>query len=195
MTTNIIFSGVGGQGIIVASDIFCEAALSDGWDVAKAEVHGMAQRGGSIVAHVRVGKKVQAPLIETGNADIIVGFEMLETARVLPMLKKNGTVMLNTKYLLPSISNGVSGLSSKQLLDLIKNRTSNVYEIDGTGIANKLGNTLTVNMLLLGALSSATEKMVKKESLTKALSDRLKPKHVALNLKAFNLGREQVKPR
>ena len=78
MTTNIVFSGVGGQGIVVASDIFCEAALIDELDVAKAEVHGMAQRGGSIVAHVRVGEKIYAPLIEKGEANIIVGFEMLE---------------------------------------------------------------------------------------------------------------------
>ncbi|MEJ2280416.1 MAG: 2-oxoacid:acceptor oxidoreductase family protein [Candidatus Bathyarchaeota archaeon] len=85
MILNIVFSGIGGQGIVVASDIFCEAALLDGLDVAKAEVHGMAQRGGSIVAHVRIGDKVQAPLIETGKADIILGFEMLETARVLPI--------------------------------------------------------------------------------------------------------------
>ena len=93
MVTNIVFSGVGGQGIVVASDIFCEAALLDGLDVAKAEVHGMAQRGGSIVAHVRVGEKVHAPLIETGTADVILGFELLEAARVLPMLNKDGTVI------------------------------------------------------------------------------------------------------
>ena len=196
MITNIIFSGVGGQGIIVASDIFCEAALIDGWDVAKAEVHGMAQRGGSIVAHVRVGEKVQAPLIETGKADIIVGFEMLEAARVLPMLNKNGTVLLNTKYLPPSISNGdaLSGLSNEKLLEIIKERAPNVYEIDGISIANKLGNILTVNTILLGALSSITENLVKKESLTKALSDRLKAKYVSLNIEAFDLGRTQVKP-
>ena len=99
MKLDIIFTGVGGQGIVVASDIFCEAAMMDGWDVAKAEVHGMAQRGGSIVAHVRIGNNVQAPIIEKGKANMILGFEMLETARTLSMLKKDGIVLINTKYI------------------------------------------------------------------------------------------------
>ena len=104
MKLDIVFAGVGGQGIVVASDIFCEAAMMDGWDVAKAEVHGMAQRGGSIVAHVRVGDKVQAPIIEKGKADMILGFELLETARTLPMLGEIGKILVNTKYISPSAS-------------------------------------------------------------------------------------------
>ena len=81
MNLDIVFSGVGGQGVVVLSDIFCEAAMLDGFDVAKAEIHGMAQRGGSIVAYARIGNKVDSPLIETGKADAIVGFEILETAQ------------------------------------------------------------------------------------------------------------------
>jgi len=194
MVLNIVFSGVGGQGIVVASDIFCEAALIDGWDVAKAEVHGMAQRGGSIVAHVRVGEKVQAPLIETGTADIILGFEMLEAARVLPMLNKNGTVIVNTKYIPPSTSAGGSpALNHEQILGMIRSRAKTVYEIDGIGIANRLGNLLVVNTILLGALSGIPENPVKKESLETAIASRLKEKYVTLNLEAFKIGREQVK--
>jgi len=193
MVLNIVFSGIGGQGIVVASDIFCEAALFDGLDVAKAEVHGMAQRGGSIVAHVRVGENVQAPLIETGKADIILGFEMLEAARVLPMLKKNGTVILNTKYIPPSTSVGSSSaFNDEKILGIIRDRAHNVYEIDGIGIANKLGNLLVVNTILIGALSGILENPVSKESLEKAIAGRLKEKYVNLNLKAFQLGREQV---
>jgi len=193
MVLNIVFSGVGGQGIVVASDIFCEAALIDGWDVAKAEVHGMAQRGGSIVAHVRVGEKVQAPLIETGKADIILGFEMLEAARVLPMLNKNGTVIVNTKYIPPSTSAGASpALNHEKILGIIRDRAHKVYEVDGIDIANKLGNLIVVNTVLLGALSALPENPVKKESLEKAITGRLKQKHVNLNLKAFQLGIEQV---
>ncbi len=193
MVLNIVFSGVGGQGIVVASDIFCEAALIDGWDVAKAEVHGMAQRGGSIVAHVRVGEKVQAPLIESGKADIILGFEMLEAARVLPMLNKNGTVIVNTKYIPPSTSvGGSSVLNHEKILGIIKGRAHKVYEVDGIGIANRLGNILVVNTVLLGALSGIPENPVTKESLEKAIAGRLKEKYVALNLEAFKIGREQV---
>jgi indolepyruvate ferredoxin oxidoreductase beta subunit len=194
MVLNIVFSGIGGQGIVVASDIFCEAALIDGLDVAKAEVHGMAQRGGSIVAHVRVGDKVQAPLIETGKADIILGFEMLEAARVLPMLKKSGTIILNTKYIPPSTSaSNLSTFNHEKILGIIRDREHKIYEIDGVSIANRLGNILTVNTVLLGALSGIPENPVTKESLEKAIADRLKEKYVELNLKAFNIGREQTK--
>jgi indolepyruvate ferredoxin oxidoreductase beta subunit len=89
MKLDVVFSGVGGQGVVVLSDIYCEAAMLEGFDVAKAEIHGMAQRGGSIVAYTRIGEKVESPLIETGKADVIVGFEILETARS-PMLKPAG---------------------------------------------------------------------------------------------------------
>jgi len=193
MVLNIIFSGIGGQGIVVASDIFCEAAMIDGWDVAKAEVHGMAQRGGSIVAHVRVGEKVQAPLIETGKADVILGFEVLEAARVLPMLKKDGTVIVNTNYIQPSTSAAASAnLTVEKILDIIRARTKKVYEVDGVSIATKLGNILAVNTILLGAISAIPENLVTFESLEKAISARLKQKYVELNLKAFKMGRKQV---
>jgi indolepyruvate ferredoxin oxidoreductase beta subunit len=194
MITNIVFSGVGGQGIVVASDIFCEAALIDGLDVAKAEVHGMAQRGGSIVAHVRVGENVQAPLIEKGKAHIILGFEMLETARVLPMLNADGAVVVNTKYIPPSASFGGSAesLDHEKLLGMIKDRAKTVYEVDGIEIANRVGNLIVVNTVLLGALSALPGIPVKRESLENAIAGRLKQKYVNMNLKAFQLGVDQV---
>jgi indolepyruvate ferredoxin oxidoreductase beta subunit len=193
MKLDLIFSGTGGQGIVVLSDIFCEAALLDGFDVAKAEVHGMAQRGGSIVAHARLGEKVESPLIERGKADVILGFEILETARVLPMLKKDGTVVVNTKYMPPFTINSASKpLTQEQLLDMIKAKARAVHEVDGIGIATKLGNVLVVNTVLLGALSALPENPVKLESYKKAIAARLKEKYVDLNLKAFQLGRESV---
>jgi indolepyruvate ferredoxin oxidoreductase, beta subunit len=193
MVLNIVFSGIGGQGIVVASDIYCEAALRDGLDVAKAEVHGMAQRGGSIVAHVRVGENVQAPLIETGKADVIVGFELLEAVRVLPMLKKNGKVIVNTKYIPPSTSYARSfNFTEEKILKLIKSKTKKVYAVDGLGIANKLGNVLVVNTILVGALSGIPDNPVSKESLKKAIAGRLKEKYVELNIKAFTIGSEQT---
>ena len=193
MVLNIVFSGIGGQGIVVASDIFCEAALLDGFDVAKAEVHGMAQRGGSIVAHVRVGDNVQSPLIETGKADIILGFEMLEAARVLPMIKKNGTVILNTKFIPPSTSISSSDLNNEKILKIIKDKTKNVFEIDGVGLAKKLGNILVVNTILLGALSGISENPISKKSFEEAIASRLKEKYISLNLKAFRIGIKQIK--
>jgi indolepyruvate ferredoxin oxidoreductase beta subunit len=194
MKWDLVFSGIGGQGVVVLSDIFCEAALLDGFDVAKAEVHGMAQRGGSIVAYARIGEKVESPLIERGKADVILGFEMLETARVLPMLKKDGTVVVNTKYIPPNITfNSASKpLAQEQLLSAIKTKARIVHEVDGVGIATELGNVLVVNTVLLGALSALPENPVKDESYKKAIAARLKEKYVNLNLKAFQLGRESV---
>ncbi len=197
MKLDIVFSGVGGQGVVVISDIFCEAALIDGFDVAKAEIHGMAQRGGAIVAHVRIGDKVQAPLIEHGTADIVLGFEVLETARALPMLKEKGAVVVNTKYMPPHAASAcfAKPLSQEQLLSLIKKKASAVHEVDGIGIAKKLGNMLVVNTVLLGALSALPENPVEKESLKKAMASRLKEKYVEVNLNAFQLGVESVKSR
>lgn len=194
MKLDVIFAGVGGQGVVVVSDIFCEAALIDGFDVAKAEIHGMAQRGGTVVAHARIGDKVQAPLIERGKADIVLGFEVLETARALPMLRNEGTVIVNTKYLPPSTAAACSNklLSQERLLKMIKERAGFVHGIDAVSMAEKLGNLLVVNIILLGALSALPETPVKKKSFEKAIVGRLKEKYVKLNLQAFQLGRENV---
>jgi indolepyruvate ferredoxin oxidoreductase beta subunit len=195
MKLDVVFCGIGGQGVVVLSDIFCEAALIDGFDVAKAEIHGMAQRGGSIVAHARLGEKVEAPLIERGAADVILGFEVLETARALPMLKKNGKVVVNTKYIPPSASAAFSGKlpSEKELLTMINRKAGKVFEIDGIGIALELGNPLVVNTVLLGALSALPETPVKPESFEKAIVGRFKEKYVKMNMQAFQRGRESVK--
>lgn len=192
MNLDIVFSGVGGQGVVLLSDIYCEAAMLDGFDVAKAEIHGMAQRGGSIVAYTRIGPKVETPLIETGKADAIIGFEILETARALPMLKQNGMVVVNSKYIPPNCM--VIGARTKKVEDLmaILKAKAKVYEVDGVGIAENLGNLLVVNTILLGALSALPEIPVKIESFKQAIAGRLKEKYINLNLKAFQLGRESV---
>ena len=192
MKLDLVFTGVGGQGVVVLSDIFCEAAMLEGFDVAKAEIHGMAQRGGSIVAYARIGNKVESPLIETGKADAIVGFEVLETARALPMLKRNGTVIVNMKLIQPScLPSGVKPKSTKELMALLRAKAL-VHEVDGIGIAENLGNMLVVNTILLGALSALPEIPVKVESFQQAIAGRLKEKYINLNLKAFQLGRESV---
>jgi len=194
MKLDLIFTGVGGQGVVVLSDIFCEAAVLDGFDVAKAEIHGMAQRGGSISAHVRIGDKVLSPLIERGKGDIIVGFEILEAARSLPMLKDKGTAVVNTKYIPPNstLQGSAKPLAPDDLMALIRKKAKNVFEIDGIGIANKLGNPLVVNTVLLGAVSAISENPIKQASFQQAISSRLKEKYVKLNLEAFKQGRQSV---
>ena len=194
MKLDLIFTGVGGQGVVVLSDIFCEAALLEGFDVAKAEIHGMAQRGGSISAHVRIGEKILSPLIERGKSDVVVGFEVLETARALPMLKPKGTVVVNTKYIPPNSSLAASAkpLTSGSLLAMIREKALYVYEVDGIAIASKLGNLMVVNTILLGAVSALPEIPVKQESFNQAIASRLKEKFIKLNLQAFQAGREAV---
>jgi len=192
MRLDTVFSGVGGQGVVVLSDIYCEAAMLDGFDVAKAEIHGMAQRGGSIVAYARIGDKVESPLIETGKADVVVGFEILETARALPMLKRDGEIIVNMKYIPPAGS--VSNLKPKKTEDLIQllKTKGKVHEVDGIGIAQKLGNLLVVNTVLLGAFSALPEVPIRQESFKQAIAGRLKEKYINVNLKAFELGKESV---
>jgi indolepyruvate ferredoxin oxidoreductase beta subunit len=194
MKLDSVFSGIGGQGIVALSDIFCEAAMLDGFDVAKAEIHGMAQRGGSIVAHARIGEKIESPLIEYGKADVILGFEILETARVLPMLKEEGTVIMNAKYIPTTCTLSGSTKLKKpgDFVDLIRKKALKVHEIEGEGIATKLGNVLVVNTVLLGAFSALPENPVNPDSYKKAIATRFKQKYVDLNLKAFQLGRESV---
>ena len=192
MNLDIVFSGVGGQGVVVLSDIYCEAAMLEGFDVAKAEIHGMAQRGGSIIAFTRIGNKVESPLIETGKADAIVGFEILETARALPMLKKNGTIIVNMKYIPPNYAaSGIKPKTTQKLMELLRAKAL-VYEVNGAGIAQSLGNMLVVNTILLGALSALPEIPVKMESFQQAITSRFKEKYINLNLKAFKLGRDSV---
>lgn len=192
MKLDVVFSGVGGQGVVVLSDIFCEAAMLEGFDVAKAEIHGMAQRGGSIVAYGRIGDKVETPLIERGKADVIVGFEILEAARALTMLKKGGNIIVNMKLIQPGcMVSGVKSKSTEELMAILRDRAM-VHEVDGIGIAEKLGNRLVVNTILLGALSALPEIPVKVDSFHNAIAGRLKEKFINLNLKAFQLGRESV---
>jgi len=193
MKLDLIFTGIGGQGIIVLSDILCEAAAIDGFDVTKAEIHGMAQRGGSIIAHTRLSEKIETPLIETGKADILIGFEILETTRTLHMLKPNGTIIVNTKHIPPNNpQKNTQQKTTQELLNIIKTKTQTIHEIDGPNIAKQIGNDLVVNTVLLGALSALPEMPIKQESLKKAMTNRLKEKYLQINIQSFELGQQTV---
>ena len=194
MKLDIVFVGVGGQGIVVSSDIFCEAALLDGFDVAKAETHGMAQIGGSIIAHVRIGDDVLSPLIERGAGDIILGFELLESVRALPMLKEKGKVIVNKKFIPPAavLQGLVEFPDVDELMNTIRKRALRVYEVDGDSLAIEAGNAVTMSTVLLGALLAASENPVREESLRKAMSHRFGAKYLDANFKALELGRKSV---
>jgi indolepyruvate ferredoxin oxidoreductase beta subunit len=185
--TNVVICGVGGQGIILASDVLCHTAYLAGLDVKKSEVHGMAQRGGSVITHVRFGKKVYSPLIEEGTSDYILAFEKLEALRYLYYLKKNGQVIIDNREI-PPMSVLVGQAQYPEDIDRKLRKLGKAKFVDAASIALELGNIRVVNIILLGVLSTFLD--FKKELWTEAISDNVKEKFVDLNIKAFSRGRE-----
>jgi indolepyruvate ferredoxin oxidoreductase beta subunit len=185
--TNVFISGVGGQGILLASEILSEVALARGLDVKKSEVHGMAQRGGSVVSHVRFGEKVYSPVIAEREADILVSFEKMEGLRWIHYLAPGGTVIVNSQEIVPS------GLEEypKGMADRIKERQSDALLIDALGLAKEAGNARAVNTVMLGAFSNYLD--FEEGEWTRAIEKRVPKKTIDINLKAFQLGREASK--
>lgn len=190
-TGNILFCGVGGQGILLASEITSMALISAGLDVKKSEVHGMAQRGGAVVAHLKYGEKVYSPLIEPGGADIEVAFEMLESMRYLPFLNKKTKVIVNTQKILPvSVSTGRESYP-EDAVDLLKQRGLSVFPIDAFETARSAGETKAVNMVLVGALSLFLP--LREEVFLEVIHKRVPEKFRTANRAAFTKGREIIK--
>ncbi len=187
---NVLICGVGGQGILLASDILAQAALNQGCDVKKSEVHGMAQRGGSVTSHVRFSDKVYSPLIEEGTADFILAFEKLEALRYLHFLAPKGSIIVDTLELPPLAVLAGKETYPADIPGTIRKKTKHAYFIDGSEMAKKLGNLRAQNVVLLGALSHFLT--MKPESFKAALTSLIKPKFLELNLKAFALGKETL---
>jgi indolepyruvate ferredoxin oxidoreductase beta subunit len=187
---NILICGVGGQGILLASEITSMALLRSGFDVKKSEVHGMAQRGGAVVAHLRYGDKVYSPLIEPGTADIEIAFEMLESARYLPYLHRKSRVIVNTQKIYPApVATGAERYP-EDVLDRLKEKKIAVFPIDAFGIVRKLGETRAVNILLVGALSRFLP--VKEKVFLKLINEVVPEKVRKINIDAFKKGREII---
>ncbi len=191
-TKNIIISGVGGQGIILASELLSLAAMEAGYDVKKSEVHGMAQRGGSVISHVRFGTKVYSPTIEEGTADVILSFEKMETLRWVHFLRPNsGICIVNDLEIVPVHISQMGGEYPKDVIERLNKKASKVYLIDGIKYAKEAGNPRTANTVLLGALSNFLP--IEEEIWVKTIEKRVPPKTVEANLKAFSLGRNLLK--
>ncbi len=188
-TTNVVICGVGGQGIILASDVLCHTAFLEGLDVKKSEVHGMAQRGGSVITHVRFGKKVYSPLIEEGTSDFMLAFEKLEALRYVHYLEKVGQIIVDNREI-PPMSVLVGQAQYPQGIDRKLSGYGGVRLVNAADIALKIGNIRVVNIILLGVLSTFLD--FKKESWKKAISNNVKEKFVDLNITAFDRGRELV---
>ena len=185
---NILFSGVGGQGILLASELTAATLLRAGYDVKKSEVHGMAQRGGSVTAQLRYGRQVYSPLIDPGSADIQMAFEMMEAVRYLPFLHKGSTVIVNTQKILPpSVATGQATYPENVLDELIK-RDIEVIGVDAFSIAKEAGEVRTANVALVGALSVHLD--VDAPIFEEIIENRVPERFRSENMKAFAAGRE-----
>lgn len=185
MTKNIMIVGVGGQGTLLASRIIGKAVISEGYDVKISEVHGMSQRGGSVVTYVKFGDKVYSPIIDKGEADIILAFEMLEAYRSMPFLKKGGKMIANNQQIdpMPVICGNAEYPAEieKKLSEKLDLTT-----VDALSLAEKAGNLKAVNVALIGVMAKNTD--IKYEVWTDVIKDTVPEKFLEANLKAFELG-------
>ncbi len=185
---NILMVGVGGQGIILASEIVSEAALNAGYDVRKSEVHGMAQRGGSVSSHVRFGKEVKSPLIELGQADLMLAFEKAEALRACDFLKDDAVIILNDAEIIPTtVSTGMSTYPDKPETYLRELGFDPVI-VNAQKLAEEAGTVKAANVVLLAALTSFLD--IDRDIWIEVISRRVPKKFLDINLAAFRLGYE-----
>ncbi len=187
-TKTVIIAGVGGQGILTASDVLSDVLISAGFDVKKSEVHGMSQRGGDVVSTVRYGEKVYSPIVGEDEADEILAFEKLEALRNLKFLKKNGRIIVNDFRWDPlPVATGTMAYP-ENIIEKLKTKTENIVVVDAVKVAEKLGNIRVANVYLLGVLARSLE--IDKKIWVDVISKRVPEKFVEINIKAFEEGFE-----
>ena len=187
-TKNIIIVGVGGQGSLLASKILGDLLLRQGYDVKVSEVHGMSQRGGSVITYVRFGDRVYSPVVDEGEADYIVSFEILETARWLSYLKPDGQIVTNTQQIDPMPVITGAAKYPEDLVSKIKAAGVKIDAMDCLSLAREAGSPKAVNIVLLGRLSHYFS--ISEEAWQEALAANVPPKFLELNKKAFALGKD-----
>ena len=189
---NFLFVGVGGQGILTASDITAEVGLDAGLDAKKSEIHGFSQRGGVVESHVRWGQRVNSPMGEKGAVDYLISFEYLEAGRFIDFLKPGGVVVTNTQHLVPmSVSNSEHTYPADEAIAATLNsRAGRVIPIPALDIAQELGNTRLVNTIVLGTLSTLLD--VHPSHWLTVIESRVPAKYVELNRRAFWQGRQTL---
>ena len=186
-TKSIMIVGVGGQGSLLASRLLGNVLLSQGYDVKVSEVHGMSQRGGSVVTYVKYGEKVYSPIVEKGEADAVISFELLEAARCLPYLKKGGHLITSTQQIDPMPVITGAAEYPENLVEKIRNSGVNLIAIDALGLAEQAGSSKASNVVLMGVLSSIME--YSEELWQNAIEQCVPSKFLELNKKAFELGK------
>lgn len=187
-TISVMIVGVGGQGTLLASRLLGNAVISEGYDVKVSEVHGMSQRGGSVITYVRYGEKVASPIIEKGEADLIIAFEQLEAARYLPYLKKGGKIIVNTQKIDPMPVVTGTATYPDGVIDELKTK-ADVIALDALSLAVKAGSSKAVNVVLMGVAARHME--FQKEVWETVIAETVPPKFKEMNLKAFALGYAQ----
>lgn len=185
-TTSILIVGVGGQGTLLASRILGNVMVARGYDVKVSEVHGMSQRGGSVVTYVRFGEEVHSPIITEGEADIILAFEELEAYRWMPYLKEGGKYIVNTQQMMPMPVITGAAEYPEGMLEEMQKHCANITAVDALGIAVECGNAKAANSVLIGVLARHTD--IDKQVWTDAVKNTVPEKFRDLNIEAFNRG-------
>ncbi len=185
MTKNIMIVGVGGQGTLLASRILGNTVIGEGYDVKVSEVHGMSQRGGSVVTYVKFGEKVYSPIIDKGEADIILAFETLEAYRALPYLREGGKIIINTQKINPMPVITGAAQYPENIEEKISKKVDTVL-VDALKYAKEAGNTKAVNVVLIGVMARSTD--IPYEKWVETIKKTVPEKFLEVNLKAFELG-------
>ena len=188
-TKTVLLSGVGGQGAILAADILSRVAMSCGQDVKLSEIHGMAQRGGSVVSHVRIGQDIYSPMIPHRGADVLICFEPAEAVRCLPYLKTDGCAIVCPTPIRPvtaSLSGG--GYTGGEMMEYLEKTVKNLVVVDGTAICEECGSPKVLNVVLLGAAVASGLTGLTMEEMEQAVEKRVPEKFKEMNLKALKLG-------
>jgi len=199
MTYNIMTCGVGGQGLMLVSNIIGLTCAEYGLNIRTAETHGLAQRSGSIYTHIRIGDDVFSPLIPYGEADVLLGMEAIETLRYIEFLKPNGVIILNEYIWQPVqstfdrvIDSEVKYIEFQDIIEKMKMVTNRIFILNASDLALKAGNPLTSNVILLGALSKIEGFPISKDQLKSMIPNVVPNKAIDANLKAFDIGHNMI---
>lgn len=185
-TTNIVLTGVGGQGILLAGEIISQTALKAGYDVKRSEIHGMSQRGGNVNSHIRFGQKVYSPIVMKGDCDLLIAFEKMESLRSADYLKPDGTIIVNTQRIYPStVSSGLAKYP-ENVEEILTSHFRSVIFVDGLKLALEAGNIRTVNIAVLGV--AAKRLNIPIEIWEDVIKSRVPQRAIEANLRAFHLG-------
>lgn len=193
MTNSCLLCGVGGQGTVLASKMIAFAAMEKGENVRTAETIGMAQRGGCVVSHVRVGGSIKSPMIPVGGADVMIAFEPAEAVRCLSYLKEGGTVVVNKKAVKPvTASLTGSTYDGSEMVAYLQDKVKNLIVVDGDAICEKCGSAKVLNMVLLAAAAKSGALSMNTEELKAAITKKIPEKFKALNIKAVEITEGEV---